>query len=104
VRIVSIIGVLLAAVTLSLEAASGGNAASSQADGTFRAATVVGWFTAIDPALTGSAVDGTVLLPACGSLMAYPAKPLPAGARLVPELAESDPVISPDRRRYTFVM
>jgi ABC-type transport system substrate-binding protein len=104
VRIVSIIGALLAAVTLSLEAASGGRAAPSQANGTFRAAASVGWFAAIDPALTGSVVDATALLPACGNLMGYPAKPLPAGARLVPELAESDPVISRNRRTYTFVI
>ena len=36
--------------------------------------------------------------------MAYPSKPLPAGGILRPELAEADPVISRDGRRYTFTV
>jgi len=104
VRIVSIIAAALAAVaaTVSLEAASGGGAALRQTGSTFRAAAVTGWFGAIDPALTGSPVDATVLQPACGSLLAYPVKGLPAGGNLGPELAESEPSISRNRRAYTF--
>jgi ABC-type transport system substrate-binding protein len=36
--------------------------------------------------------------------MSYPDKPLPAGLVLAPELAQSDPVVSKDRRTYTFTI
>jgi ABC-type transport system substrate-binding protein len=104
VRIVAILGAAVVAVTVSLEAASGAGSAYLQAGGTYRAAAVAGWFSAIDPALTGSAVDATVLTPACGNLLAYPDRPLPRGSRIEPELAQSLPAISADRRSYTFTI
>ena len=71
--------------------------------GTFRmAVTPVARFQAIDPALYG--LEGRLLGPACGALVSYPDKPLPAGLQLVPELAEDYPVISKDRRTYTFTI
>ena len=36
--------------------------------------------------------------------MDYPAKPLPEGGRLQPELAEADPMISSGGRVYTFTI
>src|SRR5919109_3943925 len=36
--------------------------------------------------------------------MGYPDKPLPAGLQLAPELAESYPAVSRDRRTYTFTI
>jgi oligopeptide transport system substrate-binding protein len=71
--------------------------------GTFRmAVTPTARFGTIDPALAG--LSSRVLRPACGALVSYPDKPLPAGLRLVPELAEDYPVISKDRRTYTFTI
>jgi oligopeptide transport system substrate-binding protein len=71
--------------------------------GTFRmAVTPVARFQAIDPALYG--LEGRLLRPACAALVSYPDKPLPAGLQLVPELAEDYPVISKDRRTYTFTI
>jgi peptide/nickel transport system substrate-binding protein len=68
--------------------------------GTFRMAITTGLFGAIDPALLG--LEGRILRPACAALMSYPDEPLPAGLRLAPELAESYPIVSRDRRTYTF--
>jgi peptide/nickel transport system substrate-binding protein len=84
--------------TAALLLAGAGGAAEVQTGDTFRVA-VPGFFSDIDPALVGTNAD--LLRPACGSLLAYPHKPLPAGLRLVPELAESEPVVSGDRRTYT---
>jgi len=104
VWIVAIIGAALAAVALSFDAASGSREATVREGGTYRAAALAGWVTAIDPALTGGAVDGTLLLPACASLLGYPDKPLPQGLHLQPDLAVADPAISKDRRTYTFTI
>jgi ABC-type transport system substrate-binding protein len=65
--------------------------------GTFRVASETG---GIDPALFGD----TLLQPACGTLMGYPQEPPPEGLRLRPELAEAQPVVSRDRRTYTFTV
>jgi peptide/nickel transport system substrate-binding protein len=92
------------AVVAALLLASSGATHAAREGGTFRAAALVGWFGAIDPALTGSPTDATVLTPACGSLLAYPAKPLPAGGRVTPELAVANPIISENRRAYTFTI
>ena len=71
--------------------------------GTFRmAVTPAARFGAIDPALYG--IEGRLLRPACGALVSYPDKPLPAGLQLAPELAEDYPMISKDRRTYTFTI
>ena len=103
-RIVAILGAALAAVALSIDAASGGQRITAREGGTFRAAALVGWFSAIDPALTGGAVDAGFLLPACGSLLGYPDKPLPQGLHLRPDLAAAQPVLAKDRRTYTFTI
>jgi ABC-type transport system substrate-binding protein len=90
-------GVCLAAI---LAGARAGDAAEG---GTFRMALSVGaGFQSIDPALY--ALEFRILRPACGALMSYPDKPLPAGLRLEPELAESYPIVSGDRRTYTFTI
>ena len=70
--------------------------------GTFRMAITTGIFRAIDPALY--TLDFRILRPACGALMSYPDKPLPAGLQLAPDLAEAYPTISKDRKAYTFTI
>jgi len=70
--------------------------------GTFRIAITVGLFQSIDPALYG--FESRLLRPACAALVSFPDKPLPAGLRLAPELAESYPAVSADRRTYTFTI
>jgi peptide/nickel transport system substrate-binding protein len=65
-------------------------------------AITTGLFGAIDPALWG--FGGRILRPACSALMSFPDKPLPAGLRLTPELAKSYPIVSRDRRTYTFTI
>jgi peptide/nickel transport system substrate-binding protein len=100
VRIVAIAVAALAAVTLSATAASGG--ASQKDGGTFRVALTVTDFQAMDPALTG--LEDRLLRPTCAGLMSYPNKPLPAGLRLAPELAEAHPRLSGDRRTYAFTI
>jgi peptide/nickel transport system substrate-binding protein len=102
VRIVAIIGAALAAVALSLDTAAGRQRTTVGAGGTFRMTISAGIFQAIDPALYG--LESRLLRPACAALMSYPDKPLPAGLVLSPELAESAPVVSEDRRTYTFTI
>lgn len=96
-RTVAILAVALAALTLSIDSASG---AGEKEGGTFRLAVTVGVFQSIDPALYG--LESRILRPACAALVGYPDKPLPAGLRLAPELADAYPIVSRDRRTYTF--
>lgn len=92
-----------AAVALSaLLFVPAGSTRAAQDDNTFRMAVTTGIFGAIDPALYG--LEGRILRPACAALMSYPDKPLPAGLRLTPELAEAYPRVSRDRRTYTFTI
>jgi peptide/nickel transport system substrate-binding protein len=92
---------LAAVAAIALMAVSPAAPRSAKQGGTFRLAiSTVGRFGAIDPALYG--LEYQLLRPACGALMAYPNKRLPAGLQLAPELAEAYPKISNDRRTYTF--
>ena len=63
---------------------------------------VAGVPNAIDPAITLDA--GDVLLATCAKLMNYPDKPMPAGTRIVPEVATSYPSVSGDGRTFTFTI
>jgi oligopeptide transport system substrate-binding protein len=72
--------------------------------GTFRMAMIGNWFSAVDPALLGLQSDIDVARPACGALMHYPNKPLPGGLRPAPDLAQSHPIVSKDRKTYTFTI
>ena len=87
---------------VALALAPVGATRASKEGGTFRMAITVGIFQNIDPALYG--LEFRTLRPACAALMSYPDKPLPAGLRLTPELAASYPVVSRDRRTYTFTI
>jgi ABC-type transport system substrate-binding protein len=91
------------AVAAALLASSGG-AHGVREGGTFRMAVPVGWFEAVDPALPISGSEIDVLRPACAALMQYPHRPLPAGLRLAPELAQAYPVVSKDGKTYTFTI
>jgi peptide/nickel transport system substrate-binding protein len=104
VRIVAILGIALAAVTLSLEAASGAGARAGRNGGTFRIAVPAGFFNTIDPALVDFPPEFVSLRPACASLMSHPDKPPPAGRRVTPELAEAPPVVARDGRTYSFTI
>jgi peptide/nickel transport system substrate-binding protein len=74
----------------------------AQRGGTFRMAITT--LSHIDPALLTVAADGALRRAHCASLMNFPRKPLPAGARLEPELASNWPKISRDGRTYTFTI
>ena len=92
-------GVFLAA---SLGGARAGEGRGVKEGGTFRVVTAGGFFT-IDPALAGNGpAEGSVLRPTCAGLLASPDKSLPAGLRVVPDLAEAQPVVSKDGKTYTF--
>ena len=56
----------------------------------------------VDPALAYDPGSWQVLYSTCAQLLTYPDEPGTAGARLVPELAESLPKRSNDGRTYTF--
>jgi ABC-type transport system substrate-binding protein len=105
VRTVASLAGTLAAITVSVAAASGTGAHDLKEGGTFRVATLSGRVDTIDPALLNFFPEFYLLAPACGTLMAYPDKPLPpAGSRLAPSLAESEPDVSRDGRTYTFTV
>lgn len=94
---------MLAVAGASLLVAADASPRGIKQGGTFRVAVVFGSINAIDPVLTN--LVATVLLDgSCGTLMAYPDKPPPAGYRLAPSLAEAEPVVSRDGRTYTFTI
>ena len=99
-------GLVAAAVVLSAAALASPGATERVAKegGTFRVAFLGGAFTTIDPALVDLPAEGQLLAPACGTLMAYPNKPIPASLRRAPSLAEAEPVVSKDGRTYTFTI
>lgn len=94
----------IAAGIAALLLASSGGTDTGKEGGTFRVAVVSGFFDTIDPALVDSPFEFFPLAPACGNLMDNPAKPLPEGGRLRPELAAADPVVSRDGTTYTFTI
>ncbi len=92
-----------AAMVAALALAPIGSSRPAKDGGTFRMAiSSIASFQSIDPALYG--LEGRVLRPACAALLSYPDKPLPAGLVLTPELAASNPVVSRDRKTYTFTI
>jgi ABC-type oligopeptide transport system substrate-binding subunit len=96
------IGLSAAAAALLLVGAGG--AGSVREGGTFLVAVLGGRVDTIDPALVDFLPELQLLDPACGTLVAYPDRPLPAGARLTPSLAERDPVVSRNGLTYTFTI
>jgi peptide/nickel transport system substrate-binding protein len=74
----------------------------SRKGGTFRMAMTT--VAQIDPALLEFSSDFALRRAHCAALLNFPHKPLPAGARLVPELAARWPRISRDGRTYTFTL
>jgi YVTN family beta-propeller protein len=58
----------------------------------------------MDPALAYSTLSWQLLYATCAKLLNYPDKSGPAGSRLVPEVAQSLPVISADGKTYTFTI
>ena len=78
-------GLLLTAATAAaLVLAASGSPRAIKDGGTFRVAVTAGTgHGAIDPALYDH--ERRLLRPACGALLSYPDKPLPAGLRLAPD-------------------
>lgn len=80
------------------------SAAARRAGGTFRVAVPAAYITSIDAARGGLGSDYVWQSTTCASLMHLADKPLPAGFRVVPELAAGYPTISPDGRTYVFTI
>jgi len=104
VRIPAALGGVVVALLLSLDAASGGPAASVREGGTFRFGAVGATFDSIDPIVAQFPAVRVVTRPTCGGLLTLPDKPLPAGLRIVPELATDYPQITNGGRTYTFTL
>ncbi len=93
--------IIVVAAAITLLFATAGDASNGRTGGTLRI--VEGGLTStIDPALIRYPPEFQILDPTCGGLVAFQDKPLPAGLRIVPDLAESLPSISPSRKSYTF--
>jgi peptide/nickel transport system substrate-binding protein len=90
------------AVGAALLLAAAGSPRGIKEGGTFRVAVAAGWFDGVDPARYDSRI--AVLRSACAALMSYPDKPLPAGLRTAPELAQAPPEVSKDGRTYTLTL
>ena len=56
----------------------------------------------LDPALLST--DFQLEYATCAMLVNYPDKPAPAGSQLLPEVAQSMPIVSPDGLSYTFTV
>jgi peptide/nickel transport system substrate-binding protein len=104
VRIVAIPGLALAAVAMLGASAQGSKTASVKEGGTLRVEVQSGVVDTIDPALIDYPAEVQLLAPACATLMAYPDKAPPAGLRLQPDLAASDPTVSKNGRVYRFTI
>ena len=66
-----------------------------------------GPFSSTDAALAGNIFDPQALqlyYATCAGLLTYPDRSAPDGTRLVPDVAQALPAVSPDGRRYTFVV
>ena len=92
---------IVATVAVTLLFATSGGASTGREGGTFRVVEG-GLASTIDPALVQYPPELQILDPACGGLVAFQDKPLPAGLRIVPDLAESLPRISRNRKTYAF--
>jgi ABC-type transport system substrate-binding protein len=78
-----------------------GESTQPREGGTFRLG--ISGLISIDPAL--ASITALPLLKAtCAGLMVHPDQPLPAGLRLVPEVAADYPVVSGNGRTYTFTI
>jgi peptide/nickel transport system substrate-binding protein len=96
-----IAGAAVAAVVLAAAATPSAGTTAGREGGTFR----IAWgefLDYIDPAI--SVYGSSLLRTTCAQLMNYPDKPLPAGRRVVPEVAAGYPKISRDRKTYTFTI
>jgi peptide/nickel transport system substrate-binding protein len=78
--------------------------AAPRAGGIFRVTESAGSIDSIDAALADTAGDVPYVTAVCSSLTRLADKPLPAGFRPVPELAESLPKISSNRKTYVFTL
>jgi ABC-type transport system substrate-binding protein len=56
----------------------------------------------VDPALAYYTPAWSIEFATCAKLVNHPDRPAPAGSRLVPEIAQAMPTVSPDGRTYTF--
>jgi ABC-type transport system substrate-binding protein len=101
-----------ALLTVTMVSLLGGSASAAwlRDGGTFRVAvpaigdTGLPRFATIDPALSRYIAEPIVLRPACATLTAYPDVGLPAGLRLVPDLATALPKVAADGKTYTFTI
>jgi YVTN family beta-propeller protein len=75
----------------------------TNASGTVRLDSV-GDVTSMDPALAYDPLADQLLYATCAKLVNYPDRPGPAGWQLVPEVAQTLPVISNAGRTYTFTI
>ncbi|MBD0329286.1 MAG: hypothetical protein ICV64_04200 [Thermoleophilia bacterium] len=93
-----------AALACTVSALASGAGARPSQGGTFRIALPAAQFDSIDPYLNAFPAPGFVFGLTCASLLAYPPKAPPAGYRLVPDLAATQPRITNGGRTYTYTL
>jgi peptide/nickel transport system substrate-binding protein len=100
----SIIAVAAVAAIGVVSAGAAGPSSRLREGGAFRYALGVSFVESIDPFLNNWAAMEAVFDATCGSLVHRRDKPLPAGRRLVPELAHHLPSVSNRGKTYTFAV
>jgi peptide/nickel transport system substrate-binding protein len=92
------------AAGIALVVAGAAQPRDAREGGTFRFALPADRVTSIDPYLDNLPAMPYIFRATCASLLNYPDKPLPAGYKIVPELAERLPQITNRGKTYTFTV
>jgi peptide/nickel transport system substrate-binding protein len=95
------LAIVATATAVALLLAASGSPRTTREGRTFRVG--IAALDSIDPALAGL-FGYQVLNATCAGLLNVPDRPLPAGLRLVPEVAADYPSVSHDGRTYTFTV
>jgi ABC-type transport system substrate-binding protein len=95
------LAIVVAVTATALLLAASSSPRGIKEGGTFRIG--IAALDSIDPALAGLFAY-QVLNATCAGLLNVPDRPLPAGLRLVPEVAAGYPSVSHDGRTYTFTI
>ncbi len=92
------------AAGIALVVAGAAQPRGAREGGTFRLVFPADRVMSIDPYLSSFAVVPMIFRATCASLLNFPDKPLPAGSKLVPEVAKSLPKITKRGKTYTFTV
>lgn len=94
----------LVAVSLALLLPAAGGTRDVRGGGTFRVGVGGATFDSLDPVISSFPAPHILARATCAGLVTHPDKPLPAGLRVVPELAVDYPKVTNGRKTYAFTI